>query len=65
MNKTHPSTMASSEKNTKSSESAMPTTSMHPQNTQKSHTPSSTKDAGREFGADAHEVPSGPNPISN
>ena len=62
----HPyTTMGSSDKSTKSSESAMSTTSMHPQNTQKSHTPSSTKDAGREFGADAHEVPSGPNPISN
>ncbi|TKY66091.1 CLAVATA3/ESR (CLE)-related protein TDIF [Spatholobus suberectus] len=59
----HPSTMASSE-STKSSESTMSTTSMHPHNTHNSHSPSS-KDAGREFGAGAHEVPSGPNPISN
>ncbi|RDX66753.1 CLAVATA3/ESR (CLE)-related protein TDIF, partial [Mucuna pruriens] len=56
----HPSTMASSD-NTKPSESAMSTTTMHPHN---SHSPSS-KDAAREIGADAHEVPSGPNPISN
>ncbi|KAK7395365.1 hypothetical protein VNO78_15917 [Psophocarpus tetragonolobus] len=58
----HPSTMPSSE-TTKSSESSMST--MHPQNTHNSYAPPSSKDAGREFGADAHEVPSGPNPISN
>ncbi|XP_057743643.1 CLAVATA3/ESR (CLE)-related protein 41-like [Arachis stenosperma] len=46
-------------------------TSLHPQ-PQKTHHPhnhishTSSKDAGsREFGADEHEVPSGPNPIQN
>ncbi|KAL2336719.1 hypothetical protein Fmac_011165 [Flemingia macrophylla] len=57
----HPSTMASLENTKSSSDSDMSTTNMHPQST---HNPSS-KDAGREFGANAHEVPSGPNPISN
>jgi len=60
----HPSTMASSE-TTKASESTMSTTAMHSQNSHKSRTPSSKDAARREFGAEAHEVPSGPNPISN
>ncbi|XP_061367166.1 CLAVATA3/ESR (CLE)-related protein TDIF-like [Gastrolobium bilobum] len=61
-NQPNPSTMASSEP-IKSSESTMSTTNLHPHKTQNSHT--STKDAGREFRGEAHEVPSGPNPISN
>nr|AFK49423.1 unknown [Lotus japonicus] len=48
----------------KSSESTTSTTNLHPQKTKNSQS-SSKDDAGREFGADAHEVPSGPNPISN
>ncbi|CAJ1796953.1 unnamed protein product [Sphenostylis stenocarpa] len=55
----YPSTMVSSE-NTKAAESTM-----HPQNGHNSHSPSSKDASRREFGADAHEVPSGPNPISN
>lgn len=46
---------------TKSTESKSTSTSMtnlHPHKTQKDG-------AGKEFGVDAHEVPSGPNPISN
>jgi hypothetical protein len=47
---------------TKSSESestaSSSTTNLHPHKTQKDG-------AGKEFGVDAHEVPSGPNPISN
>ncbi|XP_047163179.1 CLAVATA3/ESR (CLE)-related protein TDIF-like [Vigna umbellata] len=62
----HPSTMASLESTKASSESTMSTTAMHPQNSQKSRSPSSkAASARREFGAEAHEVPSGPNPISN
>ncbi|KAK7255929.1 hypothetical protein RIF29_29357 [Crotalaria pallida] len=57
-------TMVSSETAAKSSESSMSTTGLHPHQ-QAKNTRSSSKDAGREFGADAHEVPSGPNPISN
>ncbi|KAK9282139.1 hypothetical protein L1049_005051 [Liquidambar formosana] len=41
------------------------TTNLHPQKTQKSHTSPSTSTHDREFEAGAHEVPSGPNPISN
>ncbi|KAK7338910.1 hypothetical protein VNO77_19544 [Canavalia gladiata] len=57
----NPSTMASSE----STKTSMSTTNMkNPQKPHNSNSPSS-KDVGREFGAEAHEVPSGPNPISN
>lgn len=57
----NPSSMASS-----SDQSAMSTTSLHPQKTKNSHGTTSSKGSGRDqFGADAHEVPSGPNPISN
>ncbi|XP_061360678.1 CLAVATA3/ESR (CLE)-related protein TDIF-like [Gastrolobium bilobum] len=59
----NPSVMASSQPMMKSSESTMCTTKLHPQKTQNS--PSSSKDAEREFGVEAHEVPSGPNPIQN
>ncbi|OMO88915.1 CLAVATA3/ESR (CLE)-related protein TDIF-like protein [Corchorus capsularis] len=42
---------------------------LHPKQTRKAHTSSpsssSSKSSRREFGAEAHEVPSGPNPISN
>lgn len=43
------------------------TTNLQPKKTQNSHaTTSSTSTRSRsEFGAEAHEVPSGPNPISN
>ncbi|TKY68597.1 CLAVATA3/ESR (CLE)-related protein TDIF [Spatholobus suberectus] len=58
----NPSAMASSEP-VKSSESTTSTTNLHPQKTKNPR--SSSKDAGREFGAKAHEVPSGPNPIQN
>ncbi|KAF2292606.1 hypothetical protein GH714_025972 [Hevea brasiliensis] len=41
-------------------------TNMHPKKSQNSHASSSStsKSKGSEFGAEAHEVPSGPNPIS-
>lgn len=56
--------MDSSSKSSESTTtSTMSTTNLHPHKTQSFHT--SSKDGGREFGADAHEVPSGPNPISN
>ncbi|KAK7292972.1 hypothetical protein RJT34_15831 [Clitoria ternatea] len=64
-------TMASSETFKPSKSSTSSTTTMHhPHNSQNSHsTPSSSSSSkyahGKEFGADAHEVPSGPNPISN
>ncbi|QCE11608.1 hypothetical protein DEO72_LG10g2842 [Vigna unguiculata] len=60
--------MASSESTKASPESTMSTTAMmhHPHNTHKSRSPPSKgASARREFGAEAHEVPSGPNPISN
>ncbi|CAL0328218.1 unnamed protein product [Lupinus luteus] len=58
------SSMASFEPVKSSDQSAMSTTNLHPQKSKNTH--SSSKDAARrEFGADAHEVPSGPNPISN
>ncbi|KAB2623491.1 CLAVATA3/ESR (CLE)-related protein 44 [Pyrus ussuriensis x Pyrus communis] len=43
------------------------TTNFHPKNTQNPTTRSSSSNpsARRDFGAEAHEVPSGPNPISN
>ncbi|KAI4354409.1 hypothetical protein L6164_003271 [Bauhinia variegata] len=60
----NPSSMAASSEPFKPSESAASTATLHPHKTQNSR--GSSKDAqGREFGADAHEVPSGPNPISN
>ncbi|KAJ9169739.1 hypothetical protein P3X46_017896 [Hevea brasiliensis] len=42
-------------------------TNMHPKKSQNSHASSSStsKSKGSEFEAEAHEVPSGPNPISN
>nr|KYP41136.1 hypothetical protein KK1_037504 [Cajanus cajan] len=61
----HPSTMASSENTKPSSDSPMSTTNMHPQDTHNSHNYPSSKDFGRQFGVEDHEVPSGPNPISN
>ncbi|WVZ05422.1 hypothetical protein V8G54_018768 [Vigna mungo] len=62
----HPSTIPSMESTKTSSESTMSTTAIHPQNSHKSRSPSSkAASARREFGAEAHEVPSGPNPISN
>ncbi|KAJ9176562.1 hypothetical protein P3X46_011864 [Hevea brasiliensis] len=49
-----------------SSESTSTTmTNLHPKQSQSSHDSSSTKSRGSVFGAKAHEVPSGPNPISN
>lgn len=49
-----------------SSASAKSTANLHPKQTRKRHTSSpSSSTAKREFGAEAHEVPSGPNPISN
>ncbi|GMI76178.1 hypothetical protein HRI_001287100 [Hibiscus trionum] len=39
--------------------------SFHPTPTSTSSSPASTSSSRREFGAGAHEVPSGPNPISN
>ncbi|XP_021830574.1 CLAVATA3/ESR (CLE)-related protein 41 [Prunus avium] len=71
---TSPSSMASSSSSKRlllePSKPAMSTTNLHPKNTQNSRTSatsstSSTARARREFGAEAHEVPSGPNPISN
>ena len=62
----NPSTMVSSETLKSSSSSgtgSTSTTNLHPEKTPNSR--NSSKDAGREFGAEAHEVPSGPNPISN
>nr|XP_011458193.1 PREDICTED: CLAVATA3/ESR (CLE)-related protein TDIF-like [Fragaria vesca subsp. vesca] len=43
------------------------TTNLQPKETQNSHkgTSSTSTRARSEFGAEAHEVPSGPNPISN
>ncbi|XP_010264149.1 PREDICTED: CLAVATA3/ESR (CLE)-related protein 44 [Nelumbo nucifera] len=41
------------------------TVKAHPQQTEKTHTYSSSTSTGRKFEASAHEVPSGPNPISN
>ncbi|EXC24189.1 hypothetical protein L484_015208 [Morus notabilis] len=38
------------------------TTNLHPKKAQKPHSSPSTR---TKFGAEAHEVPSGPNPISN
>ncbi|CAL9023265.1 unnamed protein product [Prunus brigantina] len=70
---TSPSSMASSSSSSSKrlllepSKPAMSTTNLHPKKTQNSRTSatSSTARARREFGAEAHEVPSGPNPISN
>ncbi|KAL7172737.1 hypothetical protein ACSBR2_032249 [Camellia fascicularis] len=71
---TTPSSMASSipTRRLLADSSSSPTSKMnfHPKNTQNSHTPSSSSSSSssstrREFEAGAHEVPSGPNPISN
>ncbi|KAK7350249.1 hypothetical protein VNO77_08607 [Canavalia gladiata] len=59
----NPPAMMATSKPIKYSESAMSTTNLHPQKTKNPH--SSSKDDGREFRAEAHEVPSGPNPIQN
>ncbi|OIW07565.1 hypothetical protein TanjilG_08452 [Lupinus angustifolius] len=59
----NPSTKASFEPVKSSDQPTMSTTNFHPQKAKNTH--SSSKDVGRDFGADAHEVPSGPNPISN
>ncbi|KAJ6403795.1 hypothetical protein OIU84_012074 [Salix udensis] len=57
-----------------SSEPASTTMNLHPKHTQATHTsssssssspPPSSKSKRKKFGAEAHEVPSGPNPISN
>ncbi|KAI4356430.1 hypothetical protein L6164_000452 [Bauhinia variegata] len=57
-------TMPSSSEPFKPSESAVSAGNLHTHQTQNSHhVPSSAAD--REFRAEAHEVPSGPNPISN
>ncbi|XWS47108.1 hypothetical protein CRYUN_Cryun14cG0125200 [Craigia yunnanensis] len=53
-----------------SSKSTSSTMNLHPKKMQNAHTSSlssssSSKSSRREFGAAAHEVPSGPNPISN
>ncbi|KAG5252155.1 CLAVATA3/ESR (CLE)-related protein [Salix suchowensis] len=58
-----------------SSEPASTTMNLHPKDTQATHTssssssssslPPSSKSKRKKFGAEAHEVPSGPNPISN
>ncbi|XP_034915916.1 CLAVATA3/ESR (CLE)-related protein 41 [Populus alba] len=54
-----------------SSEPASTTMNLHPKHTQGTRTssssssPSSSKSTRKKFGAQAHEVPSGPNPISN
>ncbi|XP_022759797.1 CLAVATA3/ESR (CLE)-related protein 41-like [Durio zibethinus] len=54
---------------TSSSKSTSSATNLHPKQTQNVHTSSSSssssKSSRRQFGAEAHEVPSGPNPISN
>ncbi|XP_050365820.1 CLAVATA3/ESR (CLE)-related protein TDIF [Argentina anserina] len=62
----NPSTMAS-KRLLLADTSATTTTDLQPKKTQNSHTgTSSTSTRARsEFGAEAHEVPSGPNPISN
>ncbi|KAI9112293.1 hypothetical protein K1719_016816 [Acacia pycnantha] len=63
-----PPSMASSEPTTTSAKSSSPfsssesTTNLNPKKAHNSHTSSRN---GKEFGSDAHEVPSGPNPISN
>ncbi|KAF8388390.1 hypothetical protein HHK36_027057 [Tetracentron sinense] len=46
-----------------SSTASQSTMNLHPQQTKNTHTPSSS--TSRQFEAGAHEVPSGPNPISN
>ncbi|KAG6657667.1 hypothetical protein I3843_04G097900 [Carya illinoinensis] len=46
--------------------SAASTANLYPKQTRnRPHTSSSSSSTKREFGAEAHEVPSGPNPISN
>lgn len=47
--------------------SAASTANLHPKQTRNRHTSSSSSSFTKrpEFGAEAHEVPSGPNPISN
>ncbi|KAB2636544.1 CLAVATA3/ESR (CLE)-related protein 44 [Pyrus ussuriensis x Pyrus communis] len=70
-----PSSMASSSssaspitsKRLLSEPSSKSTINFHPKNTKNptTTTSSSNPSARREFGAEAHEVPSGPNPISN
>ncbi|XVF32225.1 hypothetical protein REPUB_Repub17cG0062900 [Reevesia pubescens] len=55
---------------TTSSNSTSSTMNLHPNQTRKAHTSypsssSSPKSSRKQFGAGAHEVPSGPNPISN
>ncbi|KAJ7950412.1 CLAVATA3/ESR (CLE)-related protein 41-like, partial [Quillaja saponaria] len=58
-NPMNPSTVTSSSSSSnsiKQSESTPSTTNLNPHKTQSSH---------RKFGVEAHEVPSGPNPISN
>nr|AFK46247.1 unknown [Medicago truncatula] len=58
-NPTNPSSMTSTKSTeSKSTSTSTSTTNLHPHKTQKDG-------AGKEFGVDAHEVPSGPNPISN
>ncbi|KAF8392027.1 hypothetical protein HHK36_022367 [Tetracentron sinense] len=41
------------------------TMKLHPQQTKNTHTSSSSASTSRQFKAGEHEVPSGPNPISN
>ncbi|XWS76114.1 hypothetical protein CRYUN_Cryun01aG0148900 [Craigia yunnanensis] len=52
-----------------SSKSTSSTMNLHPKQTRNAHTSSSSSSSSKssrtEFGAEAHEVPSGPNPISN
>jgi len=52
-----------------SSEPASTTMNLHPKQTQDARTSSSSTSSSKstrtKFGAAAHEVPSGPNPISN
>ncbi|CAK7349355.1 unnamed protein product [Dovyalis caffra] len=52
-----------------SSEPASTSMNLHPKQTQDAHTSSSSSPSSKstrtKFGAEAHEVPSGPNPISN
>ncbi|KAE9618032.1 hypothetical protein Lal_00037816 [Lupinus albus] len=52
----NPSTKPSFKPVKSSHQSTMSTTNLHPQK---------AKNTRKEFGVDAHEVPSGPNPISN
>ncbi|KAM5563136.1 CLAVATA3/ESR (CLE)-related protein 41-like [Rosa sericea] len=63
----NPSSMASKRLLLADTTTTTTTTNLQPKKAQNSHTSTSSTStrARSEFGAEAHEVPSGPNPISN